>query len=510
MKKTFLKRIIPAAAICVMLWLLWLPLVTSGNLRMDSERMINTPESAMEQYTAEGRSALVLLLRLFGLTRWDPVRSGVLYLAFMTLTVILLANLLRRAAGWRDSRLILLFVLLYGTSPIWAFHGYFVLQLAPVGAGVLLATAAAGGDTLCMRADPVRPVTRILWEITAAAILTFCILIYQSLILQWLAVLLVLSFSGSLRNGKTHWITWILLIARTALCIGAALWISEALRGNARIGNMANQIRWGEAPFFHCLYRIAQEIGATLLMVQSRYFSLYTFGTVLMILAVRREKGLTFRSLRDRTEEGRANRYRAFCLAGLLALPFAMAFLLGNVSVPRSQFALQLIAAFFPVCCLAGKGKGKKLAAGICIAAVLIQAVLVVRLIHSDNLRAEHDNQAAERITEEMKGMDTGKPIVFLGMLEADGPALTTEKTDVFRRSYFEWTYEEEKPWSASAPALRILSVRDGKKYRTTYSSRILKRVIRESKGTPCYPEDGFVQEQKDCIVVHLSDYKAE
>ncbi len=53
--------------------LLWFPLVTGNNLRVDSERMIYHAGEAMEQYRAEGRTGLVQILALFGLTRRAPV-----------------------------------------------------------------------------------------------------------------------------------------------------------------------------------------------------------------------------------------------------------------------------------------------------------------------------------------------------------------------------------------------------------------------------------------------------
>jgi len=84
------KIIYQLLAVTIIIWLVWLPLSTSGNLRMDSDRMLFHPEEALSQYVQEGRFGLVLLLNLFGLTSWNPVLSGLLFLAFFTLSLWLL------------------------------------------------------------------------------------------------------------------------------------------------------------------------------------------------------------------------------------------------------------------------------------------------------------------------------------------------------------------------------------------------------------------------------------
>ena len=84
--KERLKTLARPAGVTALMWIVLLPLVTSGNIRMDSDRMIRTPQIALDQYVREGRSALVWLLRLFGLTEWNPVRSGILFLLFIKAT----------------------------------------------------------------------------------------------------------------------------------------------------------------------------------------------------------------------------------------------------------------------------------------------------------------------------------------------------------------------------------------------------------------------------------------
>ena len=98
-----------AILICTaLLWAVLFPLASSSNFRMDSDRMLHDPEIAMNQYIGENRAGLVLLLRLFGLDWWNPVRSGALYLLFLTLSGWLLCFFVRKQTEWKDRKLYLL------------------------------------------------------------------------------------------------------------------------------------------------------------------------------------------------------------------------------------------------------------------------------------------------------------------------------------------------------------------------------------------------------------------
>ena len=478
--------------VTIILWIVWLPIVTSGNVRMDSDRMIHTPGDALTQYVQEGRDALVWLLRLFGLDTWRPVRSGVLFLVFFSASCWLLYLAVRRLTGWKGLYPEL-FILLYGLSPLWAFHGYFVLQIAAVGFGMLLCVLTACLDVFFCSRDAFRPV-RLLWEIAAAALLAFVLLIYQSLIVCWVASLLTLLFCYLLRGGRLRLRAVLPLLLRIALSLAAYVLVSRLLRGNMGAANMGKQIRWGTDPFFHCVFRVAQEAGAVLLMYTSRCFSLYPFAAVLaVLLLVRRGKA------------GREPWLVLVCL-GLLLLPFGLSVLLGNVTVPRSQFALQLAAAFFPVCYLAETEGRHRVLCAVCAAALVLQAGLSFRLYHTDELRNRQDTAAAEAVIAELDHMDASKPLAFVGVRELEGRSLLTEKSDVYGRTFFEWIYSPAHPTNATPPALRLLTACSGNRYTGVQKAEQKRRAVETAREMPSYPSPGFVREEADMIVVKLSD----
>ncbi len=488
-----LKTLARPAAVTALIWAVLLPLVTSGNIRMDSERMFHTPQIAMDQYVREGRSALVWLLRLFGLTEWNPVRSGILFLLFLSLACWMLWAALRRFRAWKDTWYPELFLLLYGLSPIWAYHGYFTLQIAAIGFGILLATGTACADARFMGREKTRPALLAAWNAAAAAVLCFTLLIYQSLIVCYAAALLTLIFCRRVQREPLRRGQLCLIVLRAAAAVAGYLLISQALRGDAGSGNLAVQIHWGKDNFTWCLYRMMLEAGATVLMYTSRYFSLYTLGLVLMIvLWVRRRKA---------GEE--KNTPLLLCGVALAAAPFAMTVLLGNVTVPRSQFALQMAGAFFPVCFMAVSGGRQKALKIVCIAAAVIQVVLTARLIYTDNKRNETDTRAAAVITEELKDKD--KPLVFVGVLRMED-TLLTERSDVFGRTFFEWNWHGDDPTAATHPAIRLLTAYDGGNYRPFDSGAQAAEGAAVAADMPAYPADGFIREEEGFIVIKLSE----
>ena len=480
--------------VTVILWAVWFPVVTSGNIRMDSDQMIHTPEISVNQYIREGRSALVWLLQLFGLTVWNPLRSGILFLCFFSLSCWVLSFTIRRLTGW-PGLYPELFILLYGLSPVWAYHGYFVLQIAAIGFGILLTVTTACMDTVFFSRKGFTGV-RLLWEIVALALLSFSLLIYQSLIVCWLAVLLTGMFCWLAKGGRISLGTLIPLLARILLSLAVYYLVSRHLRGSMDSGNMAVQIRWGVDSLGHCLLRVAEEVGAVILMYTSRYFSLYTLGAVLFIL-------LWFRK---RKTEWAHRPGIVLAGIGMLLLPFCLTVLLGNVTVPRSQFALQLVAAFFPVFYLAeAKGKHRVLCA-VCVLALVIQAGLSLRLYHTDQVRNEQDTADAEAILTELANKDTSKPLAFVGVRRMDTGSLLTEKSDVYGRTFFEWIYTESDPSSASIPALRLLTACSGKQFAAVTSSEQVQTAVEAARNMPSCPDAGFVREEEDMIVIKLSD----
>ena len=476
----------------------WFSIVCSANIRCDTDRMLYSPGTALNQYQRENRSGLAFLLNLFTANGWDPVLNGALFLLFFLLSCwILWFCLFRFTEGKWKPAWYLLFVLLYGTSPVWAFQFYFSLQSAPVGFGIMLAAACAGADARTHTGERIRTPVLALWELAGLACTCFLTVIYQSLIIYYLAAALTLFICRAVHGAECRTSRILLWAARIVLSLAVYAVVTRyAPGGQSRY--LASQIRWGSQPLTVCLSNIAVEFGKTLFMIHSSHFSLYLPGIVLLGVFLARRK-----------RQGQDKQWKWLLPAGigLVLLPMAMSVFQGSRPVPRTQFALQITAAF-PVVLYAAESGGRHRALRVlCIAAVIVQAALVVRLGYTDDRRNREDADAAARITEDLReqGLD-GRPLVFIGTLPFRDDSLLTEKTDVFGLSLFEWSYDPEKPFSATSGAVRLLSAATGGEYKGgNYKKN--PAVIAETAGTmPCYPEEGYIRAAEEYVLVKLSE----
>ena len=122
MKTRFSLRRTPLAlllALCsVLVLLIWFFLAVSGNIRMDSDRMIYDRNSALSQYRDEGRFGLAFILQYLFPSAWNPDLYGVLFLLFFVSCAWILTLFLARFSEYSwPSPVYGLFFLLFGTSP---------------------------------------------------------------------------------------------------------------------------------------------------------------------------------------------------------------------------------------------------------------------------------------------------------------------------------------------------------------------------------------------------------
>lgn len=484
------------AAALALLWILWAPLVCSNNCRFDSERMLFDTETVIAQYRNEGRFGLVWLMRLMGLDTWHPVLSGILFLAFFSLAGLVICHGLNRFSGGRMNRECALLLLLYGTCPILAYHLYFTLQIAPVGLAMLLAAGTAWSDARMIAERPVTLWKAVLQHLVSLGLLVLVMSVYQALIVFYAAVLGIFLFCDNRSRHRKHgWGRMGITAARVLLSLAAYLLISGIGR-HTGYHYIQNQVKWGTEPFLRCLMNIGIEGGKILVPIHSACMSVFPAAVYLLL----------FRLVR--TEDRGQVRGQAWMYGiQLLVLPLAMSILEGNRTVPRTQFALPLVAAFLAVFCGAAAEKRKKLLAVLCCMMIAVQAALVVRLQHTDNIRNAFDTEIRDRIIADLDGRgEDGKPIAFIGFQSFHDDSLLLEKQDVYGLSFFEWVYNPERPGSATPAAIRLLCTQGGTVYRAVTDSGKMKEAAETAAEAPAYPEDGYILETDDMIIIKLSD----
>ena len=495
-RKVWKQPVVWIALALVSLWILWTPLVCSTNYRFDSERMLYDAEIKLAQYQSEGRFGLVWLMRLMGLDAWHPVKSGILFLTFFSLAGLVICLGLNRITEGRLNRGCALFLLLYGTCPILAYHLYFTLQIAPVGLAMLLAAGTAWSDARMITERPASAWQAVLRYAVSLVLLVLVMSVYQALIVFYAAVLGIFLFCDNQSRHRKHgWARMWITAARVLLSLAVYILVS-GLGRHEGYHYIQYQVKWGLEPFLDCLMNIGIEGGKMLVPIHSACLTVFPAAVCMLLYRMFRTK--------DRgTVRGQAWLYAIL----LLALPLAMSILVGNRTVPRMQFALPLIAAFLAVFCGAEAEKRKKFLTVLCCIMIMLQAALVVRLLHTDNMRNRFDTEIRDRIAADLDGRgEDGKPVVFIGCLSFEDDSLLMEKQDVYGLSFFEWVYNPERPGSATPAAVRLLRTYSGIPYQAVTQNAKMQEAARIAAEAPAYPADGYILETDDMIIIKLSD----
>ncbi|MBR6029276.1 MAG: glucosyltransferase domain-containing protein [Clostridia bacterium] len=485
------------ALITAVIWLLWGPLACSANLRFDSDLMLTRPEETLSRYVSEGRFGLALLLRLFGLNTLNPLRSGLLFLLFFTGAAWLLAGLLKRFSGRSDPRALCGFVLLYATSPVWAYQVYFTLQIAPVGLGLLLTAALAGLDARWHTDGQPVSLRRGLGLAASTALLCLSLSIYQALILHYLAAAAMLTLCALLKGKRLRGRDSALWGLRVLLSVGGYLLLARLIRGGGS-AYLQQQIAWGREPLGVCLRELVFAAGKTALPIHSACFSAWSPGAALLLLLLGRR----------RREGEKPSAMLILVSLALLILPLAMNLALGGKTVPRTQMALQMTAAFLPACYLLfAPGEHRPLRV-LCLLLAALQAALVVRLWHTDNVRAAEDLAAARALSADIETLDAAdKPLLFIGERAFIDDSLLMEKKDVYGRSFLEWAADSGAPGRVTPDAVRLLEAASGREFRAYAGwEEPPEELLALAEAMPLWPADGSVLAAEDAVIIRLGE----
>lgn len=485
------------AAIIALIWI-WLSVFSSGNIRFDSDRMIYERSVVLAQYRNEGRLVLAFLLEYLFPSVWNPVLYGGVFLAvFLMNGYVLTIFLVRFTERKWHSLLYGLFFLLYGTSPIWAFQFYFTLQVPVIALGMLLCVLLAAWD-VSGHTNQVSIFHRTVLEFFSLCFCTILMLIYQALIIYYITVIIIFLFCRLFHGSAISWKSAISWILRLVLSVLLYVFIARSAR-NGDSEYLMNQIQWNRLPVLTCLKDIVVEYGKILFMVHSGHFSLYLPGLVLMIILLNSK----FRN----HEYGKHEKTMLVLSAtALVVLPMAISVMEGSRPVPRTQFSLQAVSAFFLVCFMAESGKAYRSLLICSCFIVLLQSALVIRLTITDNQRNRLDLDMRDQIAADVKAMDAeDKSLIFIGSGQFDDRSVFFEKTDVFGLSFGEWSYAPDQPASATTGAIRLMNT-GALKMQALTDPTMISEAVCIAESMPVFPSDGYMKVTDDYCVIKLSN----
>ena len=283
----------------------------------------------------------------------------------------------------------------------------------------------------------------------------------------------------------------------------------------------SDKIMWKQYPFDTCYHFVKHYIRVVLLAESP----LYTFSFALALLLAL----AAFVFLLIKTK-GKAMP-SIIGIIGLAVLPFVIAIIQGFEPDSRTQLALPFSIAFlfyfaYGVCkSYLIQHKGKKIAnefwAGL---AIILSAVLLLlnivpsyRLSYSRYVINKFDKKHLSAIAEDLKNFNCdvneygSKPIYFIGNLPYEDTPFCYEY-DKTRKDYVlisVFALDSDIIPTYFYSSNRILSAMDilGYHYKKPNTSRYLHVSKNTAIGMPAYPEEGYIEETDNYIVVNLGNY---
>lgn len=500
-------------------------LVFCGNIRIDTEELLNEPGTTLG-WLSIGRYGLVLLKRMLGLSAHNRIWSGVLFFVFFCLGANLLLFFFFHFAGENAHYPYVVFLLLYVTSNIWCFQIYFSLQQAEIALAMLLVivSAAFTVEACFVR----RGKGRLPFLLGTLVLLVVAFGSYQALVAFYVAVCAALfllyvehRWQEQMRARRIFEGIGTLLVhflaAYGIYCFIANRWFMSSGE------YMTSQRGWGRLPAAECVKNILRSMKGVLLMRGPENFSYYTIGMLLALAVLilgrrgaKREAGGSriCKNREDKTAAGLRAALWLLALAALLYSPFLMVTYSGEMVVVRTQFALPAAAAFLG---MYGIGKlqscpgAKKLAAAGAVLAVFVTAGQVgytYRLAYTDNIRYAQDAARSETVLAQLREVCGGEPevpVVFVGSVSPELPRGCI-RTEMYGWSFYEWDCNETNPTGATHRISGFIEAYSGVRLNQDASAEQRRQAVKLAQGMRDFPEQGSVQVTKDMIVVKLSE----
>ena len=490
-------------------------LVFCGNIRIDTEELINHPGSSLG-WLAIGRWELAWLKRLLGLGTHQVIKSGVLFFLFFWLGANFLTFGIYERSGKKKSRY-WIFLLLYATSNIWCYQIYFSLQQAEVALAMLLLIAAA----FLMTGIGTGTVMNLLRAFAAGVLLFIGLGAYQALAVYYVAVCLVF-FLAELtaeqkKDGYLRQILW--MIAHFGVVYLCYHWYMSTFLVSSDY--MDSQMGWGRLPVLACIKNVLRTLKNLLLGHGPRNFSFYGCGVILLLVLA--GSAFACRKKRNLPWEKKKIVYALLGLAGLVLTPLLLTAYMGEMIVTRSQFALPVAGAFLGMYVTErlaelwngrdrGTGYWLLLVCRLCIV-IAVQTGYDLRLAVTDEIRCREDEQKTQQLLERLAGADGGEllqlPVVFVGYQEADLPKWC-RRTEMYGWSFYGWDYSMENPTGATHRICGFVQAYTGNVLREDATEEQKRHAVELAGQMKDFPEKGSVLVTEDCVVVRLSEVKEQ
>lgn len=518
-----------AAAICFGF------LVFCGNIRIDTEELMNHPGSKLGWLTI-GRFGLAFLKSILGLDTHNVIKSGILFFLFFVIGANLMTFAIYHFSG-KKAYPYWIFLMLYVTSNIWSYQIYFSVQQAEIACAMLLLVVAA---LLSVQAFfEKHGMASICRVILTVALLVLGLGTYQALAAYYIAACIIFFLAWTdntsvfadkqVEASERKWnrkticgITGVIVtfgVAYVFYRVIANTWFMTTA------DYMEGQMGWGRYPAIDCIKNVLRTAKNLLLGVGPRNFSFYAIGLLLSAALV----VIWWREL-PKEEKNMRFWLRVLAIVGLAVSPFLMTLYMGEMLVTRSQFALPVVAAFLGMYALDGvcsrladkmsqeqPGGGRRAwgrwISTLCSVCVLltiaVQCGYNIRLAYTDEQRFIGDAAKTETLLamlrEENGGELPTQPIVFVGYQEADMPDWC-RRTEMYGWSFYEWDYSAENSTGATHRIVGFAQAYAGCALNEDASEEERQQAVSLAETLSDFPADGSIAVTDDIVVVRLSE----
>ena len=507
-----------------------------GNLRIDTEVLINNPGSDMNWDTI-GRFGLVFLKRILGLSTHHTIWSGMLFLLFFYLQMQLFLFLVYHFSNRNENYPYWIGAILYGTSNLWCFQVYFSLQQGEIACAMLLVMIAAALSIKAFCApvehnslieNNVSEETKrqcgnvkktMMFAVVSAILLVVGFGAYQAFVSFYIAICICLF----LVNLMEHWKNQkeaamreenryvVLGIGKLLLhfVVTYAVYSFITKKWFTASDYLNSQKAWGNTPFTTCVKEILKVIKRAVFMEGVENFSFYTIGGVLVIIAL-----IVLCKKRIQKNKFQLVIY-VLALTALALTPFLLNIYTGGKTVTRSQFALPVVAAFCGMLALyqikMWKPEWKWFVGGgkvFAVLAAIVQIMMCLVLTYTDYVRNEQDITKTETIVEYLQEANGGKMpetlIVFVG---AQSPELSKGcvRAEMFGWSFYEWDFHPSNPTGATHRSVGVIRAYTGYDLKDAPNEEQKARAIEIAAGLEDFPAENCVKILDDMVVVRLS-----
>lgn len=487
---------------------------------IDTEHLINSPETLYDSWMGIGRQGLWLTKYLTGNTSFNPDFAVILTLLLLAASCLLVPFLASLAAGNTEGYkgeawLTLLFGMLVVSHPILTEQLYFTLQSAEVVLSFLLLE-------LCLLGAHFWGITKNpLWLVLTVLFLQLPFSTYQAFVPLFIAGAVGMSFLRGLFSGESIRRQWAYIVKLIIAFLGGFLLnqiISRLFFSGASY--LGNQFHWSEAGIWGGLLNILSHIWETCVGWGTFYFM--EFGLLCLALLA-----LIIRHCIQLKKPG-VIVWQLFLLAAWLAAPFYLSILLGIRPVIRAQLVLPFTTggtAFLSLYCLMKRvgAKDKDIQADsrtvprnialtllvlLCAETVYHEASVTSRLYYTDGIRAQADYSLAVSLQQDIQAFtgetDYDGAVVFWGRREAaSNPSCI--HGDVMGQSFFNWDTDVAPLYFYSSNRIINFLGSLGISYSAPSPAQI-ENAAQYVKDAPCYPSPGSIFWVDDTIVVKLSE----